>query len=803
MKNEKKRQVDRRANRTILGRTLFLMFFFGVAAFIPLFAKLYNLQIVQNEDLESKALRQQTRDSVVAANRGTIYDSKGEVLAMSGTVYNVQLSPRDIIETQQSYAKQVENAMKKEGEAREKAMPDYPEPTNEFIASNLAEILDVDKDEVLKRLAKTQSAYEIIKERIEGEEAEAMRQFIVENHLSHGIAMPPTTKRYYPNGSLACKVIGWVNYNNENKGAYGLEALYEEELAGQTGRVVTAKNGNGTEMLYRFEDYYDAVNGNNLTITLDTTIQHHCERILEKGIETFDVQDGGFAIAMDPNTGAILAWADSPSYDLNAPREISDPILKSVLEAAQDDPATQENEYQKALGDLQQQQWKNRAINDTYEPGSTFKSIVLAAALEEGVVNENDTFVCTGSVEVADHTIHCSNRRGHGTQTLAKAVANSCNPAFIAIGQRLGAERFYDYIEDFGILEATEIDLQGESHINPVSSGLFWSREKFTSIYGVSNLATASFGQRFQVTPIQLITAAAAVINGGNLLQPYVLQTVTDADGNVLKQTEPTVVRQVVSQETSQRCRAILETVVDGGTGGKAYVPGYRIGGKTGSSETLIDDDYTIVSFLGFAPADDPKVIILLAYNNPKPAVPGGNETANGWYISGGNMAALMAGELLENILDYMGVPKVYADKDLAQMDVTVPNAVGMDRETATAALESGQLKVRFVGDGDTVTDQVPMKNAAIPSGSTVILYMGEAKPTDLVEVPDVSNLSIEGARKALENAGLYLKASGDSESTAKAVSQTISKGTMVERGTVVSVKFLNNNTEGGSKTGL
>lgn len=797
MKNEKKRQQpDRRANRTILGRTLFLMLLFGVAAFVPLFVKLYDLQIRQQEELQAKALNQQTRDSVVAANRGTIYDSTGSPLAMSATVYNVQLSPRDIVETQQTYAKKVEAAMKKEGAAREKAMPDYPEPTNEFIAENVARILGVDEADVLKRLGKTWSAYEVVKERIEGDEAEEMREFIVNNHLSHGIAMPPTTKRYYPGGSLASQVVGWVNYKDDNRGAYGLEALYEEELAGQTGRVVTAKNGGGTEMLYRFEDYYDAINGNDLTITLDSTIQYFCESILEEGIETFDVQNGGFAIAMDPNTGAILAWANSPTYDLNEPRVITDPTLQARLP----DPSAEN--YSEVLGELQYEQWKNKALNDTYEPGSTFKSVVLAAGLEEGVITENSGFSCSGSVVVADRTIRCSKRTGHGSQTLAQAVANSCNPAFISIGQKLGAEKFYDYMEDFGFLEPTGIDLQGEPKGDPVSKGFIWSRDAFTGPYGLTSLATASFGQRFNVTPLQLITAASAVINGGRLMQPYVLQTITDPEGNVVKHVEPTVVRQVVSQETSERCRAILETVVDGGTGGKAYVPGYRIGGKTGSSETL-EKDHTIVSFLGFAPADDPKVVILLAYDNPKPASPGNNLTADGWYISGGNMAAKMAGKLLENILDYMGVQKVYSDKDLAAMDVSVPGAVGMTREVAQSAVEGANFKVRFVGDGDAVTDQVPAAGAVIPGGSTIILYMGEAKPADQVQVPDVKGKSIAEAKKALEAVGLYLKSSGDTAANARAISQTIPAGTEVARGTVVKAEFLNNLSEGGASSGL
>ena len=485
---------------------------------------------------------------------------------------------------------------------------------------------------------------------------------------------------------------------------------------------------------------------------------------------------------MDPNTGEILAWANSPTYDLNDPWAVTDPVLSQYLESVKNDPSTSEEAYAEALGNTQLQQWRNKAINDTYEPGSTFKSIVLAAALEEGVVSESDHFYCSGSVMVEGWSdpIKCSYTPGHKDQDLATAVANSCNPAFVAIGQRLGAEKFYDYLEDFGFLEPTGIDMQGEYD----TSSLIWPRDKFTNV----NLATASFGQRFNVTPIQLITAASAVINGGHLMKPYVVSQVTDASGNVLQYTEPTEVRQVVSEQTSARCRAILEKVVDGGTGKNAAVEGYRIGGKTGSSETLV------VSFLGFAPADDPQVVILLAYDAPKPASPGANTTAGGWYISGGNMAALMASELLENILDYMGVEKTYS----STADVLVPNVTGKTLADATAALKKNNLTLRTVGDGDTVTGQIPAQGASIPGGSEVVLYMGEQVPTDQVQVPNVVGLTLAQAQKKMTEAGLYLKASGASGySTSTAYEQEVAAGTSVDRGTAIEVRFTDSAASG------
>ena len=794
-------QPDHRANRTILVRTLILLAVFGVAVFIPLFVRLWQIQIRDYDRFQELAVEQQTGDSVVAAQRGVIYDRNGEVLAMSATVYNIQLSPKEILACQEAYADDVKNGKEL----------DYPEPTDEFIASNLAQILGLEEEDILKRLEKTYSMYEIIAQRVDEDTRNEVLAFTTENHIT-GIFTPPTTMRIYPKGSLAAQVIGWVNPNTENTGAYGIEAQYESVLAGETGRIVTAKNADGTQMLYQYENYYDGMDGCDLELTLDSKIQSFCENILAKGIEQFEVQDGGFCIAMDPNTGEILAWANSPTFDPNDPWAVSDPVLLQYLVDIESGEYTKEEAYQKALAEgatteeardtaisaaeseVLYKQWANRSISSTYEPGSTFKSIVLAAALEEGVVSESSTFYCSGTAQVDGWTgdpIRCSDRDGHGTQTLAKAVANSCNPAFIAIGQALGAEKFYNYLEDFGFLEKTGIDVLGESNINPVSAGLIWDRDKFTNV----DLAVASFGQRFQVTPLQLITAAAAMINGGHLMQPYVVSQVTDPDGNVVQHTEPTEVRQVISEQTSERCRTILEGVVNGGTGHNAAVEGYRIGGKTGSSQTLYGDDYTIVSFLGFAPADDPQVIILLAYNSPKPAYPGGNTTAGGWYISGGNMAAPMGGELLEDILGYLGVEKAYT----AGSDVLVPNLVGLDLASATSSLEKTGLSLRTVGDGAAVTGQIPAAGASIPGGSQVVLYMGEEVPTDQVTVPSVVGLTAAQAEEKLAAQGLYMRATGvsDFNSGVVAYEQSVAAGTSVDRGTTVEVRFSDSSASG------
>lgn len=783
--------VDRKANRTILIRTVTLLVAFGIAVFIPLFWKLYEIQIKKHDEYQAKAIDQQTMDNAVAASRGKITDCNGNVLAMSATVYDIIISPADFVKLQKSWDKKEED---------NPGSNKYPRPEAKTVAAGLAEILGVDEEKLAGQLEKTSSYYEVAAKRVEKEVTDQVREFITQNRLSNSVYPSPTTKRYYPYGSLAAQVIGWVNPNQENRGAYGMEALYEASLAGKTGRVVTARDGNNTEMKFSFQDYYDATDGNDIQLTIDNTIQYFCERILEKGIEMFDVQDGGFVIAMDPKTGAIKAWANSPTYDLNSPWTVTDPILSQYLETVQNDPDAAEDAYRTALGQMQNKQWRNKAINDTYEPGSTFKSMVLAAALEEGVVNENSAFYCPGYKTVDGRDISCSKKTGHGSQTLAKAVANSCNPAFMTIGQALGAQKFYDYLEDFGFLEATGVDMQGESHLSPVPA-LLWPRSTFTAapIQQNTYLATASFGQGLQVTPIQLITAASAVINGGHLMQPYVMRSITDPDGNIIQQNEPTEVRQVVSEETSRRCRTILEGVVDGGTGKQAYVPGYRIGGKTGSSETLDSrrgQDHTIVSFLGFAPADDPQIVVLLMYDRPLPASHNSSVTAKNYYISGGAMAAKMAGELLSNILDYMEVERVYTDAEKAMIDVTVPNVVGQTAQIGREAVLNAGFTVRTVGGGETVTAQIPVGGAVIPSGSEVVLYLGEEKPADLVSVPGLRGKTPSQAQAALAESGLYLKVGGSSrymDSNAVVASQTIAASAQVERGTVVECTFIDN----------
>jgi stage V sporulation protein D (sporulation-specific penicillin-binding protein) len=649
----------------------------------------------------------------------------------------------------------------------------------------------MDVETVLGRFENSKSQYEVLKYKVEADVETAVREFISEYHLDNGVYLSPTTKRYYPYSNLASHVIGFVN---DNGGAYGLEAQYEDLLAGTSGRVVTAKNAKGSDLLQFFEDYQDAENGSNLVLTLDVTIQHLCENYLSQGIAEFDVRNGGFCIAMDPNTGAILGMASSPDYDLNNYSAVDDPVLQSTLEGLSGD------EYTSALTAARNKQWRSKILNDTYEPGSTFKSVVLASALEEGVISEDSTFYCSGSVKVQGYpkAIQCSNHSGHGAQTLEEAVGNSCNPAFIAIGQALGEEKFYQYMEDFGFLEKTGVDIAGEG------VGVVWSESDFNNV----QLATASFGQRFTTTPLQLIAGVAATINGGYLYTPHVVQSITDDEGNVLQSADETAKRQVISEATSAKVREMLESVVDianNKTGKNAYVAGYRIGGKTGTSQTLVDDEL-IVSFLGFAPADDPKIIVLMALDSPKVASPNSNYCTTGAYISGGRMVAPLVGPLIAEILDYMGVEKQYTESELNGTDVTVPGLTGKTLEAAKTELTGRNLTCRVVGDGDVVTDQMPASGAIIPGGSQVVLYLGEEKPDEQVEMPDLTGMTPERAKTTLANLGLYMKASGAAEyytSSTKADSQSVSAGSTIAPGTVVTVHFCDTSDTGEANSAL
>ena len=781
------------SKRTIFRRTVFMMVVCGVLMFIPLGWKLWDIAIVHHDEYQLKASNQQTLDMSVSASRGNIYDRNGNVMAMSATVYNLILSPNDLV-------KSVPTEDEEGNELSDSLYDAAVSAKQEQVKRDLMALIpSLDEEKLDTQIHATKYSYREVKTNIEEEDAEAIREYISENKTSAYLYLIPSTKRYYPYSSLAAQALGFVNADG---GAYGIEAKYNDLLEGTSGRVVTTKTGNGVEMFNTYSEYIDAQDGYDVTLTIDATIQSYLEKAIEEGIQDYAVQNGAFGIAMNPKTGEILAIASSPDFDPNNYSEITDEILNASidtnaetiyqqLKANNTENLTEEELRAQARGQAYNQavmsQWRSKAVNDTYEPGSTFKAIVLSMALEEGLVSESDTFTCTGGVRVDGYSdiIRCSKRTGHGTQTLAQAVQNSCNPAFIAIGQRLGVERFYEYFQAFGYTEMTGVDLPSEAE------GINWG-ENMTNV----DLAVASFGQRFTTTPIQQITAFSAVINGGKLMQPYIVKSVTDQNGNVIQNTEPTLVRQVISEQTSRRATAILESVVSEpkGSGHNAYQAGYRIGGKTGSSETG-DKSRIIVSFIGFAPADDPELVVLLAFDKPEQTYEGSNWSTTGVYISGGNMSAKTAGPMLADMLDYLGIEKEYTAEESAAVDVSTPTVTGMTVAQAEEALKEKNLSYRTMGSGDTVTSQVPSAGASVPGGSTVILYLGDTKPAETGTVPDVTGLSYEAAKTRLENAGFFMRAAGVSTyytNSTTADSQSIAGGETAAIGTVIDVQFFN-----------
>ena len=739
--SNRKNENVRRANRIIQTRSFVLMILMGVVMFVLLFFRLFDLQITRHEELQGKAVNQQTRRTVVTANRGTIYDAGGNILAISSSAETIILSPLEI----------------------DNAVNDTENPvswTKESLAAGLAEILGKDASAIRKRMDNVKSQYEVIQLRADEDTAAKVRSYVDENKIA-GVHLVADTKRYYPYGSLAAQVIGFVG--DENTGLYGLEAYYEKELEGQSGLVISSKDQAENDMLYTYEQYFAAKNGSDLTLTLDTTIQYYLEKGIESMVDKFSAANGASGIVMDAKTGGILAMASYPNYDLNDFLTVSDQTLQERIERGES-----------TVADMQLLQWRNKALNDTYEPGSTFKILTLSAALEEGVVDKTTTVNCGGSVNISGYTIHCSNKNGHGLQTLVQSVGNSCNPAFINYGLRIGSEKFYEYMRSFGLMNTTGIDLGGEA------VGVFATDSSFTQL----DLACYAFGQNFTVTPLALIAAQAACVNGGYLHTPYLVERIADSDGNVTYRHDDTPVRQVISEQTSATVRECLEYVVASGTGKNGQVAGYRIGGKTGTADKGQTGD-VVVSFLCFAPADDPQVIMLITMDTPS--------RATGTYVSGGNMVAPTASTVMAEILPYLGVEPSYSAEELLGMDTTVPNVIGMSVEEAKAKLKDRALSYKIVGDGETITDQTPAGGAIIPGKSSVILYVGEEKSMDKCVVPHLIGKTPSEANTTATAAGLLIRFSGTTgseSSSVRVLSQSIDEGTEVEAGTVITVQL-------------
>lgn len=801
----RKSEAARRANQIIRGRTLLMMLLLGVVSFLVLFWKLYDLQINHYEEMQARAVSQQTREVSINASRGTIYDKNHNILASSTTAETICIDPMRIDQF-------VTNQQKEQDEAALRALEKGKTYTRQpildqaYIARGLSRILEMDQDKIEKQMENTSWEYVVLRRKAEKELADEVRKFIngqideegnevpeKERRALTGVFLEPDSKRYYPYNAMAANVLGFVN--GENKGGVGLESKYDGDLSGTSGMTISAKNNRNQPLLFQYEQYFDAENGSDLVLTLDINVQIALEKGIESMLSKFDAANGGTGIVMDVNSGAILGMASYPNYDSNQSGVLYDGKLNAKLDKQLADLEKKRNTYpteadyeaavEKLKTDTLQSQWRNKCIDSTYEPGSTFKPITLAAALEEGVVNMNSTFECSGSVMVKgwDKPFNCSRSSGHGHQVLKEAVGNSCNPAFIKIGQALGTSTFYQYLKSFGLMEKTNVDMIGEVQ------GIFANEKSFNS--NLVSLASYSFGQTFNVTPLELIRAQAACVNGGYLYEPYIVEQVLDDEGNILSQHEATPIRQVISEETSAKVRECLEYVVASGTGRNGQVTGYRVGGKTGTADktgTRTDANPKgdiVVSFMCFAPADDPQYIMLLTMDTPS--------RTTGTFPSGGSMVAPTASQIMGEILPVLGVEPDYTAAQLAGADAAVPNVVGQDLETAKARLENAGFAFRTVGSGAEVTAQTPEGGAIVPNNASIVLYLGEEKSDTLRTVPNVVGMTAAEANQALTNAGLIMRVAGATSTDSgnvRAISQDREEGTELSPGSVITVRF-------------
>ncbi len=734
------------APKTSLRKRASYVFIAFFVLFCILAVYILKINIVDGEKLRTGAIEQQTRDYQVSSARGTIYDRNGKALAVSSSAETISVNPKEIASA--GYA-------------------------IDELAQKLADILTLDVESVKKKLTKDALDVEI-KAKVEPELADQVRALDLT-----GIYFKEDTKRYYPFGSFASHVLGYVGKDNQGLG--GIEMVYDDELSGVPGRVVTLKNAHGTDMPFQEERHIDSENGLNVVLTIDETIQHFAEKHLEGVYNDADAKEGAACIVMDVKTGEILAMATMPKFDLNSPNEITDVDTVAYLEKLRVSDEYTDDDYNKAVAAARNKMWRNKAVVDSYEPGSCFKIITMSMALEEGVVTPEDSFFCSGSKKIEDRTIHCAERSGHGAQTFRDGVKNSCNPVFIEVGQRVGIDVFKRYYKAFGFRDKTGFDLPGEA------SGVFYADDQFNIV----ELATASFGQGPKITPLQLISAVSAVANGGTLMKPHLVRQFTDENGTIIKTVEPSAVRQVVSEETSKTVCELLENAVTNGSGQNAYIKGYRVAGKTGTSEKLPrgSGKYT-ASFVGFAPANDPKVACLVVVDEP----------AGGSYY-GGQVAAPAVGKILEDTLNYLGVEPQYTEEEKTTIDVGVPEVSGLDIAAAKKKLSDMGLKYTIIGGGDKVVRQMPTSSAIVNSGSVVVLYT-ENMENNMVTVPDVTGKYLAQVKAKLSSNGLNLSivgagATGSSSERTVASTQTPAAGTQVPQGSVVKVEFRFKDVEG------
>ncbi len=724
-------------NRKIKVRVLvFMLIFVGMIG--ALVVRTGWLQVVDGAYLKKAATQQQTRDKVINSKRGTIYDRNGKELAVSASVEMVTVAPNEIKESESA----------------------------PLVAKKLADILSMSYDDVYKIVTK-KSAYEIVKRKVEKEQTDQIRALKAAKETKKafgGVSLEEDTKRYYPFGNFASHVIGFTG--TDNQGLYGIEKAYDEDLRGTAGRVISAKNAIGVEMPYKYEKKYDSKDGLSVVLTIDETIQHFAEKHLEQAMAETNPAMGASVIVVSPKTGGILAMATKPDFDLNKPFEIIDTGMLAGIESL---PAEQQKDARsQALTKL----WRNKAVSDTYEPGSVFKILTAAMGLEEGVVKPTDNFVCTGAVKVGGETIHCWKTQGHGAETFKEGFKNSCNPVFMGVGERVGADRFIRYFKNFGLDAKTGFDIIGESQ------SVFHKPETFREV----ELATSSFGQSFNVTPLQMVAAISAVVNGGKLYKPHIVKELKDKDGNTVKTIEPTMVRQVISEQTSATMREFLEYVVTDGTGKNAYIKGFRVGGKTGTSEKQPrGNGKYIASFLGIAPADDPELLVLVAIDEP-----------TGYLHQGSQIAAPVARNIIEDSLRYMGAEPQFSAEELATMQATVPEVRGLTVADAKNALTTAGFGIKVVGGGDTVVDQLPKPAASLSKKSNVIVYTEGAQETK-VTVPNLVGMNMADVKNTLTSLGLNLEILGSVASdmkTAPAVRQDPAEGTQVLPATTVRVEF-------------
>lgn len=741
-KNNSKKRAEKGPAQRLRQRTAILILLILVLGFGAAVLRLTYLTTVQSSELQESAVDLQLADTTVSAKRGTIYDANGNVLAESASVWQVVMSPVNFKNDKQRQA----------------------------AAKGLSEIFDLEYNDVLDD-TKQQSHYVVVKRRIESDEREKVLELIdtlkKDYSCSGVIQLLDDYKRYYPKNSLASSVIGFTG--SDDQGLEGIEYEYDSYLSGTPGRIITAQNARGTDMPFRYEQNVESEDGNNVYLTIDETIQSICEKYMQKGVEDNNVLNKGVCIAMDVNTGAILAMVTTDGYDLNNPYELSAKDKKKIKSTAKSKQAEAESA---ALSNM----WRNKAVADTYMPGSVFKMCVASAALEENLVNEKTSFTCTGSIEVEGETIHCSNISGHGTQNFVEVISNSCNPAFIQIGQMLGASKFRQYYQGFGFSDKTGIDLPGEAEDS------FWKEGKMGGV----DLAVASFGQNFSITPIQMITACAAVSNGGYVVQPHVVSKITDSKGNVIKTVDKKVKRQVISDDTSKKMNEYLEYNTERQGAAAGYISGYKVAGKTGTTEkrgvtkfeSSFSEDY-ISSFCGYAPADDPQIAMLVFFDTPDGDAYYGSQVSSPVFIN-----------IMSEVLPYLDVKTSYTDEELGYVDASAGDYTGVSVDEAKTAVEADGFTATVKGNGSTVISQIPTVSSGLQKGGSIVLYTDSDSQSETVSVPSLIGLSPDEVNDVASAYGLNVSFSGATTSSGTSSSQNIEAGTSVSPGTVITVSF-------------